>query len=1214
MQILQPQRIGSNFSMMYGDSRPQMVVTGLLGFSLGAPDVFLDARSVWSAVSELTAAGQPVDTWMPKDRREVLLWGRAFNAQPAPMAKLRLRCGDVERRVAVHGDRHWEPGPLGWRPSKAIPFTTMNLDWSRSFGGAAIAQCPVGCGAQAMAELRNRQPARLANLEPMGHPVQHPEDRAETVGFGAMHPSWLAAGRGGGRPLRNPGSAGDIDPEAFNLAQEAQRGTGFWLGGEKIELEGFEGAADLKSSIPPVNMLCFHRRVGAAAAGLEAQPMQADTVWLLPSLALGVLVFRAVLADPGTDSRGIQAVMLAAEWTHRPKARAHYMQAWERRTADPERADFVLADLDLMPQLTEKQAESREAAAAHFEALRRSEDLDRVARRRAQAAAVLGVTPAAFVLFARPTGSEAMPSLTREDVALGDVDLAGVRQAAFARLQAASRQAQAWQEEAQALKLVGSATSNALGTGADAENFDLLDVATPEAALAEPPQALTEATLVDAMDEAAASLEGAATLADTLLQFEGKLSGATVDHPAARVDLSASLKGMSEGPEIRATLARDLRAGARGLREGMAQIGESMEAIQARLPAQFRDLALDDAVADQRATDLLTALLAEGAGFDAHAMASLSEGIDGVAAEDLEFLRAHPSLLDTNTGDGLGPAVAPLPDGLASAQAGLDLLQRMMGHSETPNPIDLAVAQVMQSHGVDPEALRQVQASAGAGRAPMTDAGGLDMATAFQTGLDEASSFLESHHDEVAAQLAGGQPDLAAVLAMLSEESASDKASLEPLPLKDAVEPAENTVQSVAVGAVGVASEAEGKALEAALGRQQLVEGVHEVTQAHGTGAAAAAAASVAWTSVSPAAGRDSLMADGLRAQRRLARTQPLTPPSARRLPADQLAALLRDKCRRGEPLGGLDLEGANLQGIDLRGADLQGALLERANLAGADLRQARLSGAVLTGACLNDAILHDALCAGVNLNGVEGQRSQWDRADLTRASLVQADFTDASFVSARFDGCDATQIKAVRADFSHSAGREAQFAKADLTRATFGEARWETTTFVQARMDECRLTKSHFLQCIFTQVQGTRIDMSHARLEGSQTLGAKLADLHAPGLHAGRSSWHGSDLSGAVLDGAFLVEAYCEGCNFARASFVNANLKGAVLSGARADSACFSGAQCFGAAMRAIALRGADCRGANFHGADLTGALLDRCDLSDVNTRGTLMALPNHA
>ena len=61
--------------------------------------------------------------------------GRCFAPRQAPVGAVGVRLkvgeGDVDKRLAVVGDREWRGGV----PTNPTPFVEMPIDWRHAFGG-----------------------------------------------------------------------------------------------------------------------------------------------------------------------------------------------------------------------------------------------------------------------------------------------------------------------------------------------------------------------------------------------------------------------------------------------------------------------------------------------------------------------------------------------------------------------------------------------------------------------------------------------------------------------------------------------------------------------------------------------------------------------------------------------------------------------------------------------------------------------------------------------------------------------------------------------------------------------------------------------------------------------------------------------------------------------------------------------------------------------
>lgn len=352
MKEIKPRGIALQRAPWHGaDGQPQMVVSGLLGFSLVHTRTLLDEDAVWKAFAQHTGERAVCDTWMSKPRGEVLLWGEAHSAHPVERMEVGLRCGPVSRRLQVSGERQWQAGLFGWRASDPTQFTCMPLSWTRSFGGPGWALCPVGVGADSVERLALQLPAPLPNIEVPGPTAASPEQRVRSVNLASVWPAWGETRRHGSFDKAwlatvFPAMPADFDTSLFNLAQPEQRRDGFWTGDEEFELQGLHPKqAQLVGQLPGVRMKCFVHRGG----GVEEVPLRIDTVALFPSQDLGVLVYRGEVERAGVDHRSIAALMVAAEWSDHPRTQAHYLAEFDARRTSPNRGDFE--DAPLMPYL-----------------------------------------------------------------------------------------------------------------------------------------------------------------------------------------------------------------------------------------------------------------------------------------------------------------------------------------------------------------------------------------------------------------------------------------------------------------------------------------------------------------------------------------------------------------------------------------------------------------------------------------------------------------------------------------------------------------------------------------------------------------------------------------------------------------------------------------------------------------------------------------------
>lgn len=74
-----------------------------------------------------------------KDGCDFAVYGSAISKSgPVPQMDVTVSLGTLRRTVRVTGDRAWVPSRNGVGISRVVPFSTMPLDYSRAFGGAAL--------------------------------------------------------------------------------------------------------------------------------------------------------------------------------------------------------------------------------------------------------------------------------------------------------------------------------------------------------------------------------------------------------------------------------------------------------------------------------------------------------------------------------------------------------------------------------------------------------------------------------------------------------------------------------------------------------------------------------------------------------------------------------------------------------------------------------------------------------------------------------------------------------------------------------------------------------------------------------------------------------------------------------------------------------------------------------------------------------------------
>jgi len=295
-----------------GEDRLCVGLVALFPLADSRIDALMPETGLWQSMAQWPGASAVLDEGYAKARAEFLLYGEACAPGGAPVAQLavRARIGAREKALLVQGDRHWST--LG-TASTAASFSRMPITPQNAFGGVGDAVNPLGKGA--VPDASGKQP--LPNVEDPRHPMVFPTDRPAPAGFwgvessapqrqrhlGAFDKAWLAK--------HWPSLPDTTSDEFFQAAPEDQRLAGFFAGNEAIELTHLHPAqARIESRLPGLRGRCFARR--GANGPLEEMPTRAETVWLLPGLGLGAVLYRGTMPVGDVDAADIG--VLVAGW------------------------------------------------------------------------------------------------------------------------------------------------------------------------------------------------------------------------------------------------------------------------------------------------------------------------------------------------------------------------------------------------------------------------------------------------------------------------------------------------------------------------------------------------------------------------------------------------------------------------------------------------------------------------------------------------------------------------------------------------------------------------------------------------------------------------------------------------------------------------------------------------------------------------------------
>lgn len=187
-----------------------------------------------------------------KPRADVLVNGHAVSQTGRPVSEIivALQTGSIRKHIRVSGDRRWERGFYGLRPSSPIPFVQMPLIYERAFGGSDYShespryqgtelRNPLGTGFRKNGNSAAIVGTLLPNLEHPGELVCKWSDAPRPASFGVVGRGWQPrigyAGTYDARwkELRFPFLPADFDPQYF-LSAPADQQISYFRGGEAV--------------------------------------------------------------------------------------------------------------------------------------------------------------------------------------------------------------------------------------------------------------------------------------------------------------------------------------------------------------------------------------------------------------------------------------------------------------------------------------------------------------------------------------------------------------------------------------------------------------------------------------------------------------------------------------------------------------------------------------------------------------------------------------------------------------------------------------------------------------------------------------------------------------------------------------------------------------------------------------------------------------------
>lgn len=205
-----------------------------------------------------------------KPRCDVLLNGSAYapGGHPVERVSVAVGVGSLRKSFAVVGDRVWENGGFGVRPSAPRPFERLPITYDRAFGGTDVAEDdpettaafmdnPAGVGYYPLSKGKALVGKPLPNTEESDKPVTSTSDDYRPMSFGALGRNTqsriMHAGTYDQDWIDNvfPFLPRDFDPRYYQCAPPDQQ-IEYPKGGEEVELLNLSPQGRTRFRLPTI--------------------------------------------------------------------------------------------------------------------------------------------------------------------------------------------------------------------------------------------------------------------------------------------------------------------------------------------------------------------------------------------------------------------------------------------------------------------------------------------------------------------------------------------------------------------------------------------------------------------------------------------------------------------------------------------------------------------------------------------------------------------------------------------------------------------------------------------------------------------------------------------------------------------------------------------------------------------------------------------------
>ncbi len=284
---------------------------------------------------------EPFDIGLKREHGTFAVAGLACAPGEAPVTGLTVSAsvGNITKDLLVQGKRHWINGAAGWHASAPEPFVTQAIGLANAYGGKNWPYNPYGLGH--FAELKFAEGGLLPNVEDPRAPILAPSDTPAVATFGPLPQGspdqmrWLGALDKTWEKQRLPWLPDDTDPRWFDRVPQDQCSAAYWRGDEPWSATNMHSAVREQSGrLPGLRPRLLIS--GDEATGCRELTMNLDTVWLFPTDARIVVLYRAEFAVEQEDASDVDGFAVFTENMSEPALpTVHYADLLRKAKAGP---------------------------------------------------------------------------------------------------------------------------------------------------------------------------------------------------------------------------------------------------------------------------------------------------------------------------------------------------------------------------------------------------------------------------------------------------------------------------------------------------------------------------------------------------------------------------------------------------------------------------------------------------------------------------------------------------------------------------------------------------------------------------------------------------------------------------------------------------------------------------------------------------------------